>query len=94
MEPIVARNAEDAAFDKWLRADLRAQYGAVAAAPVPHDLIRLVRDHQPTARAAPAPPSRSWGAEDNAPAVSLAVAVLVSGLSWAMLAGAAQTLQG
>ena len=94
MGPTDARNAADAAFDGWLRASLHAHYDAVAAAPVPYELIRLVEDCQATGRVLAAAPFRAWGAEDNAPAVGLAVAVVFSGLLWAVLAVAGQTLWG
>ncbi len=94
MGPAVAMSAADAAFDTWLRMDLHTRYGAVAATPVPCDLIRLVQGYQSMAWPVPAMPSGAWGAEDIAPARGLAVAVLASGLFWAVLAGAAQTLWG
>ncbi len=92
MGPTVARNAADAAFDGWLRTSLHAHYGAVAAAPVPHDLIRLVQPRQATGWAVAAVPSRSREAEGIAPARGLAVGLLLSGLFWAGLAVVAQTL--
>ncbi len=94
MGPTDARDDADVAFDRWLRAGLHARYGAIAAAPVPQNLIRLAQNHQATGRATPATLSRFWDAGDTAPAFGLAMAVLVSGLLWAALAGAARTLWG
>lgn len=86
-----AGDVADAAFDRWLRMGLSAQHGAVAAAPVPDDLIRLIQDCRPErGQAAPAPPSRPVDARDASPASGLVLAVLLSGLFWVSLATAAR----
>ena len=86
MTPAHAGDAVDAAFDKWLRTGLRDRYGAVAAAPVPYDLMRLIQDRRYADRAAPAAPSRSRGEDDGDPIRGLAVAFVLSGVFWAGLA--------
>jgi len=88
MKPIDAGDAMDAAFDRWLRMDLRARYGAVAAAPVPHDLLRIIQDRRHTRRTAPAAPSRPRTMPDSDPVRGLAVALVFSGLFWTALAAA------
>ena len=94
MKPTDARDAMDAAFDKWLRMDLLARYGAVAAAPVPHDLLRLTQDRRRhTRQAAPSTPSRPRATEDSDPIRGLMAAFVLSGLFWTALAMVVRALQ-
>lgn len=91
MKPIDARPEADAAFDKWLRRNLRARYGAVAAAPVPPDLLRLARCGD---RAGRAPPAARPDAESGDPALGLALSVMLSLLLWAAIAAVARWVLG
>ena len=92
MKPADTSDVVDAAFDRWLRTGLRARYGAVAAAPVPRDLVRLTHGHPGARRATPAaPPRRPWAVEDSDPIRGLVVAFVLSGLFWTAVAVVVRT---
>lgn len=40
------RDDIDPAFDRWLEQGLQNLYGAVAAEPIPEELIRLIEEHR------------------------------------------------
>ncbi|MBD0276317.1 MAG: hypothetical protein ICV73_30890 [Acetobacteraceae bacterium] len=86
MRTVNSEDAMEIAFDSWLRTALHARYDAVAAAPVPLELLRLVQGEADASRAASAVVFRPQSANDSDPAFGLAMAGGISGLFWVGLA--------